>query len=1152
MSSNNSLLRPGWYKGSGASGGKGFQPPPTASDRGDKGRSNSTGSGSGNESRRDSNTFAALLDDDDGVADDSGGVVHAADDLSSKPPPVVSSSRSKAFRSSLNRGSSTASKVGGSGRSLADLAKRAPESSTGGHRRHSAYDGPKGGGTNRFSHLSGGDGMPGVSIVESYKPDPKVVRYTREKLLAFRPRDDPGPPEEVKLLEGAIIVSSTAQDPVCWDTLDAEEIWEMAKEQRRSSAISAAGAKPVSVGAEGGDPRRRISNTGKGRWQRGVALPPPEESTRRRERDTDNPNELWDDPVGGVMGAASDFSSFGAMPSEGNAKDQTFDFDKMTEASAKLEKELHGDRSRDSDDDSETQNPKKIDVSRPLASEGTTLVSGSGNDISVFEDFDSPGTSNAVVPKLKDSKQPNNAKEKTDSVVRGGDEDPNASSRLMKMIGVTRDNNDNKPSKDGIKTLEPNSNPWGSSIGVDSAKNTSSIDPIIGEIGGGNNNGASISLNPWGDPIVTNSSSQPTTAGTGGMGLGIHLSSYSSEQKSREAASERESIAHREAELLRRRQEEEEKQRQELAKKSAEERSRQQQPTMQQQQASSQQSQIEQVLMGRICTILENSWGRGDLVSILTTLHSEDSRVIPLLNNIESLRALIERSPHRVTFRSDPGLGGEVAVLILSNAQWQEQKEHQARMQQEELRRRQMEEEAKARMQAQNRLIASIKIDAPWYYSDPQNNIQGPFRGEEMRQWLEAGYFKGDLPISQVTSGPFHQLCIWFPDLNSAFTVQSQPGQDSSNNNNGLEERQRKEAEATAAALESKRLAEEMEATQAAAAAKRGAEEQVVAAREMQRLELKQAQNTQNDNMLEMHKAPSNGGNQSSTQLKMLLGLSSGQNSVPEKQALADMAEATKATKIQRNAEKKASKAASKKPSTKTVNKSEQAVHPEPNVQLTPSESSPPAPAGSAWGGATKKKPRKSMSEIQQEEARAAAILAAKRGSAGQSSSSGWANVAAGSTGWSNGAMRPVSSQAVGPVATVRPSQVPLKSQTSGQGSVATRKASTSVQTHRSAPVSSSTPAEEFGTTMSPSLEKWCKDKMQQINGSDDLTLVAFCMTLNDANEIRQYLTTYLGLTPQVNNFATDFINKRGLGGKQEEWETLGSTKKGRKKKGGR
>jgi hypothetical protein len=84
---------------------------------------------------------------------------------------------------------------------------------------------------------------------------------------------------------------------------------------------------------------------------------------------------------------------------------------------------------------------------------------------------------------------------------------------------------------------------------------------------------------------------------------------------------------------------------------------------------------------------------------------------------------------------------------------------------------------------------------------------------------------------------------------------------------------------------------------------------------------------------------------------------------------------------------------------------------------------------------------------------------------------------------------------------------------------------------------------------MSPALEQWCKEEMQQINGSDDLTLVAFCMTLDDANEIRQYLTTYLGSTSQVNNFATEFINKRGLGNKQEEWETPGSAKKGRKKK---
>jgi len=48
--------------------------------------------------------------------------------------------------------------------------------------------------------------------------------------------------------------------------------------------------------------------------------------------------------------------------------------------------------------------------------------------------------------------------------------------------------------------------------------------------------------------------------------------------------------------------------------------------------------------------------------------------------------------------------------------------------------------------------------DALWYHSDPQCNVQGPFRGEEMRQWLEAGYFKGNLPISQSVNGPFKKL----------------------------------------------------------------------------------------------------------------------------------------------------------------------------------------------------------------------------------------------------------------------------------------------------------------------------------------------------------------------------------------------------------
>ena len=38
-----------------------------------------------------------------------------------------------------------------------------------------------------------------------------------------------------------------------------------------------------------------------------------------------------------------------------------------------------------------------------------------------------------------------------------------------------------------------------------------------------------------------------------------------------------------------------------------------------------------------------------------------------------------------------------------------------------------------------------------------------------MRQWLEAGYFKGDLPISQNPKGSFQPLSSLFPDLTIAF-----------------------------------------------------------------------------------------------------------------------------------------------------------------------------------------------------------------------------------------------------------------------------------------------------------------------------------------------------------------------------------------------
>lgn len=685
--SNNSSLRPGWFKGS---SGKGFQPPPTAPDRGDKVRAASIGSGSDGGGGRDANKFAALLDDDDVVVGNGG------DSSPTAPSKPSTNSRSEALRAAgFHRSSSTGSKP--AGRSLADLAAKVPEA-PGPGRRHSTYaDGGRsgGGGGARFSALRGSDGGiggTGAGSIEAYKPDPKVVRYTREKLLSLRrapENPDPGPPDVLKPLEGSAVYSETAQDPVCWDTLDAEAIWESVRE-RRTVALVGKGA------LEAGDARRRNApNTG--RWTRGLALPPPEEAARRREREADNPNELWDDPTGGAIGAASDFSAFGAMPADDDGG--AFDFDKMAEASRKLEEELHGkpnkDDEDDDDEDDETgkQNTKTVDTSRPLASAGTTLVSGSGNNVNVFEDFDAPSAPGSVA----DENEAKQAEGETPTV-RGGDEDPSASSRLMKMIGVTK-----APDQAGMDVTV---NPWGS----DPVKATSgAVDPIIGAIGGG-----SLSLNPWGEPVAASAGSQ-----AGGLGLGLGAFDAGTQNQAAEQQK-------REAEMRRRQQQEEEAQRRAMAEKKA----REQHASMQQ---PPQQSQIELVLMERICVILENSWGRSDLGSILATLHSEDSRVIPLLQNADSLRALIARSPQRVTLRRDPNFGGgEMAVLVLTNTQWQQrqqeqqqqQHQQQAQMQQEEIRRRRQMEEEASRAQAQRNLVASINFNAPWFYSDPQQNIQ--------------------------------------------------------------------------------------------------------------------------------------------------------------------------------------------------------------------------------------------------------------------------------------------------------------------------------------------------------------------------------------------------------------------------------------------
>jgi hypothetical protein len=346
----------------------------------------------------------------------------------------------------------------------------------------------------------------------------------------------------------------------------------------------------------------------------------------------------------------------------------------MAEASRRFDMERHGSKGSDilSEDEDSNVHSVQVNPHRPLASAGTTIQSGSGDGVNVFEDFDDD------VPGEADGSEP---------VVKSGLVDDSASSRLMKMIGVNND-----APKEVVSEAEASDTKQINSWGMDE-KNTDVRDP----------KSAAIPSNPWGTAIGADANQQQV-----GLDLSSRLEAVVSEQKLREAR-----IA---AELERRRrvQEEEEAKRRALRAQ----REQAEAANAQQQGGAAGHSQVELVLMERISTFLENSWGRSDLVSILSTLHAEDARVIPLLGSVDSLRALIARHPNRIVLQQDPAFGTEMAVLLLTNPQWQRSREEEFQRAKQERREEAMRQAAVT--QQKPRILA----DTPWFYSDPQNNIQ--------------------------------------------------------------------------------------------------------------------------------------------------------------------------------------------------------------------------------------------------------------------------------------------------------------------------------------------------------------------------------------------------------------------------------------------
>jgi hypothetical protein len=66
-------------------------------------------------------------------------------------------------------------------------------------------------------------------------------------------------------------------------------------------------------------------------------------------------------------------------------------------------------------------------------------------------------------------------------------------------------------------------------------------------------------------------------------------------------------------------------------------------------------------------------------------------------------------------------------------------------------------------------VIESFPLKVEWYYTDPQQQVQGPFSQENMRLWNEAGYFGNDLPIKLNGWSKFHLFQDVFPEPKLAF-----------------------------------------------------------------------------------------------------------------------------------------------------------------------------------------------------------------------------------------------------------------------------------------------------------------------------------------------------------------------------------------------
>eukprot|EP01026_Neomeris_dumetosa_P048415 TRINITY_DN4190_c0_g1_i3.p1 TRINITY_DN4190_c0_g1~~TRINITY_DN4190_c0_g1_i3.p1 ORF type:complete len:202 (-),score=42.69 TRINITY_DN4190_c0_g1_i3:176-781(-) len=77
--------------------------------------------------------------------------------------------------------------------------------------------------------------------------------------------------------------------------------------------------------------------------------------------------------------------------------------------------------------------------------------------------------------------------------------------------------------------------------------------------------------------------------------------------------------------------------------------------------------------------------------------------------------------------------------------------------------------------------------------------------------------------------------------------------------------------------------------------------------------------------------------------------------------------------------------------------------------------------------------------------------------------------------------------------------------------------------------------------------KSWCRQKMLELSGNDDLTLIEFLLTVQSNSEVAEYCSEYLGKEPKVSAFVSEFLKRRAL---DQQSQGDKKTRKGKKKRG--